>query len=360
PTKQGFDFFYGYNCQRQAHTYFPPHLWHNETKVKLNNKFVKPWSKLPDGVDSLDLEVYTDYWLNEYAPDLMHTEAINFIKDNKEEPFFLYYASPIPHMPLQAPPRWVDYYVKKFGDEKPYIGRKGYYPCRYPKATYAAMITYLDEQVGELVAELKAQGIYENTIIMFSSDNGPAHNGGTNGKWFNSAGQFREGKGYTKGYVYEGGLRVPMIVSWPGGLLQKGKTDYISSFYDVLPTICDVAGIEIPNDVDGKSFLPIMKGKEVEEPLPHYYWEFHAKGGQQALRMGKWKALRKNLKKKGLVIELYDLEADSTEKKNVADQHPDVVKQIEKIMEQEHVESDNIHFKMKELGDNAPGDKEGK
>jgi arylsulfatase A-like enzyme len=166
PNKLGFDFFYGYNCQRQAHTYFPLHLWKNTTKVMLNNKMVPPRTKLPEGADVYDPDSYKDFWLNDYASELMQKEVINFIRRNKNQPFFMYYANPIPHAPLQAPKRWVDYYVEKFGDEEPYDGSNGYFPHRYPRACYAAMVSYMDEQVGEIVAALKELGIYDNTSFL--------------------------------------------------------------------------------------------------------------------------------------------------------------------------------------------------
>ena len=351
PTNRGFDFFYGFNCQRQAHTYYPKHLWRNDQKHLLDNELVVPGTKLDEGADPLNEASYARYRLKEYAPDLMHQEALNFIKENKENPFFFYYASPIPHAPLQAPKRWVDYYVKKFGDEAPYDGKRGYFPCRYPKATYAGMISYLDEQVGELIAELKAQGIYENTIIIFSSDNGPTYNGGTNSPWFKSGGPFKSEYGWGKGFVNEGGIRVPMIASWPSKIKAGQKTDYISAFWDVLPTLCDIAGVETPKDVDGLSFLPVLMGDKMKNTKAYYYWEFPEYYGQQAVRMGKWKALRKNIKKGNMAIELFDLEKDIQEQNNIADQYPEVVAKIEDIFIREHKQADMNQFRMKELGD---------
>lgn len=214
PNNLGFDFFYGYNCQRQAHTYYPRHLWKNQEKVWLDNKLIPPGTKLAENADPYNESSYENYTLQEYAPELMQNEALNFIRENKDSSFYLYYASPIPHAPLQAPDRWVKYYVEKFGEEEPYDGKRGYFPCRYPRATYAAMISYLDEQVGELIAELKQQDIYENTIVMFSSDNGPTYNGGTDSPWFDSGGPFKSEYGWGKGFLHEGGVRVPMIASW--------------------------------------------------------------------------------------------------------------------------------------------------
>jgi arylsulfatase A-like enzyme len=351
PTNRGFDFFYGFNCQRQAHTYYPKHLWKNDKKVWLDNELVVPGTKLDKGADPLNEASYEKYRLKEYAPDLMHQEALNFIRENKENPFFFYYASPVPHAPLQAPKHWVDHYVKKFGDEEPYDGKKGYFPCRYPKATYAGMISYLDEQVGELIAELKKQGIYENTIVIFSSDNGPTYNGGTNSPWFNSGGPFKSEYGRGKGFVYEGGIRVPMIASWPSKIEGGQESNYISAFWDVLPTLCDIAGAKTPDDVDGVSFLPVLMGEKSQETLDYYYWEYPEYGGQQAVRMGKWKAVRKDIFKGNMKIELFDLEQDIQEQNDLADQHPEIVAEIEKIFVVEHKESKLNRFRIKQLGD---------
>ncbi|MEA3461593.1 MAG: sulfatase-like hydrolase/transferase, partial [Bacteroidota bacterium] len=191
PNRQGFDFFCGYNCQRIAHTYYPTHLWLNETRLHLGNDTVPPHAKLEEGANLLDMENYAPYTLSSYAPDVMFNEMIQFIEQNGKDPFFFYWASPIPHVALQAPERWVDYYVDKFGDEKPYTGEAGYFPTRYPRATYAAMISYLDERVGQLVHTLKEQGLYNNTLIIFTSDNGPTFSGGTDSPWFDSAGPFK-------------------------------------------------------------------------------------------------------------------------------------------------------------------------
>ena len=302
PNKQGFDFFYGYNCQRQAHTYFPLHLWKNQEKVLLNNKLVVPHSpkgipseQLPKGAELRSETSYSDFWLNDYAAQLMQTEVVNFIKENKEQPFFMYYASPISHAPLQAPKRWVDYYLAKFGDEEPYRGNHGYFPHRYPRAAYAAMVSYLDEQVGEIIETLKEEGLYENTLIIFSSDNGPTYNGGTDSPWFDSAKPFKSEKGWGKGNTTEGGIRVPMIAQWPGKIKPGTESEHISAFYDVLPTLCELAGVDEPEDIDGISFLPELLAKENQRKHDFLYWEFTEYGGQQAVRMGKWKSIRRNI-----------------------------------------------------------------
>lgn len=350
PLHKGFDFFYGYNCQRQAHTYYPVHLYKNDHREYLKNDTVAPNTKLDSGADPFNLKNYSKFTLNEYSGDLMFKETTEFINENASRPFFLFYATPIPHAPLQAPQRWVDYYVKKFGDEMPYVGDKGYFPHRYPHAAYAAMISYLDEQVGLLIQQLKDLGIYDNTLIIFSSDNGPTYNGGTDSPWFNSAGPFKSEFGWGKGFTHEGGFRVPLIASWPGQIKPGSVSNHISAFWDVLPTICELTGIKIPQNTDGISFLPELNG-EKQKKHDYLYWEFPETGGQQAVRMGKWKGIRQNIGKGNLKIELYNLETDLQELHDVSNQNPDIVAKIEQIMRKEHVPATQEIFKMKALGD---------
>jgi arylsulfatase A-like enzyme len=351
PNKQGFDFFFGYNCQRQAHTYFPVHLWRNDEKVPLSNRMVPPATPLPEDTDPYDPESYSDYWLTDYAGELMQKELIGFIRDNKDQPFFLYFANPIPHLPLQAPPHWIEHYVKKFGDEEPYTGDRGYFPHRHPRACYAAMVSCFDEQVGEIVATLKELGVYENTLIFFSSDNGPSSSGGTNSPWFESAKPFKSTEGRIKGYVNEGGIRIPMIAHWPGKIEPGTVSGLISAHYDVLPTLCKLTGVESAGHIDGISFLPTLLGKEQQKKHKFLYWEFPAYGGQQAVRMGKWKGIRKNIFNDSLQIRLYNLEEDIQELNDVAALHPDVIKKIETIFQQEHIPAEIERFRMKQLGD---------
>ncbi len=350
PYKQGFDLFYGYNCQRQAHTYYPMHLWRNEEKVLLNNKLVAPNTKLSADADLDNEAAYADFTLTDYAPDLMQNEALGFIEKNKDKPFFLYYASPVPHVPLQAPQRWVEYYKKKLGDEAPYDGNKGYFPNHTPNATYAAMISYLDEQVGELVTRLKTLGLYENTLIIFSSDNGPTYAGGANTPFFDSAAPFVTKRGRGKGSVYEGGIRVPMIAHWPGHIKPGSVSNHISAFQDVYPTLAELTQASPKTSLDGLSFLPALMEKEQTEH-PFLYWEFPESGGQQALRMGKWKAVRQNIKKGELDIELYNLETDLQEQNNVAVEQPELIEEIKAIFLEQHTVPVIDRFRMTALGD---------
>ena len=349
PTKQGFDTFYGYNCQRQAHNLYPSHLWDNETKVYLDNELVNPGSNLEENADINDSKSYARFTQKQYAPEMIHKQAIKFIKENKENPFFMYYASPLPHVPLQVPIEYTEAYREIFGDEKPYTG-KSYFPAQYPNATYAAMITYLDMQLGELISELKRQGIYENTIIVFTSDNGPTYTGGVDANYFDSAKPFDNNYGRTKGFVYEGGIRVPLIASWPNKIKAGSKTTHISAFYDMMPTFSDIAGIKSPEKIDGISFKNILLDKE-QQKHDYLYWEFPSYQGQQAVRMGKWKAIRKNIFKGNLTLELYNLDTDIKELNDVAKQFPKIIAKIEKIMTQEHTPAENARFKFKQLGD---------
>ena len=350
PNRQGFDFFYGYNCQRQAHTLYPMHLWHNEERHLLNNKNVPPGANLVEGADPNDPASYADFKLNDYAPELMHKEAIKFLEENKDQPFFLYYASPLPHVPLQAPEKWVNYYRSKLGKEEPYTG-KSYFPNQTPRATYAAMISYLDEQVGDLVDKLVELGVYENTIIIFTSDNGPTYAGGADTPFFDSAKPFKTEYGWAKGFVHEGGIRVPMIASWPGKIKTGSQSDHISAFYDMMPTFGDLVGVSIPSNTDGISLVPTLMGKKTQKKHDYLYWEFPAYKGQQAVRMGKWKAIRRDIYEGNLAIELYDLESDIQELNNVADQHMDIVKKITIILDKAHTPSHLERFQFPQLGD---------
>ncbi|SNZ00454.1 arylsulfatase [Flagellimonas pacifica] len=348
PTKMGFDFFYGYNCQRQAHTYYPVHLYKNENRVHLNNDTIPPSKKFPKGADPNDPESYREYNLNDYTPDLMFDEMLGFISENKENPFFFYWASPIPHNPIQAPQKWVDYYKGKFGEEEPYLGGAGYYPHQNPKAGYAAMISYLDENVGKLVDYLKKNGLYENTIIMFTSDNGVTFSGGTDGEFFNSSGVFGEEYGRGKGFVYEGGIRVPMIATWPNHIKPGSKTDHISAHYDVMATLLDLNNIDNPEQTDGISFLPTLLGEQDQAQHDFLFWEYPEYGGQVAIRMGDWKVVRQNLKnpKKESTLELYNLVKDPAEQNNVADEHPEIIANAAKIFAEEHNNAEVERFRI--------------
>ncbi|MCG8311214.1 MAG: arylsulfatase [Cytophagales bacterium] len=351
PNNRGFDFFYGYNCQRQAHTLYPKHLWKNKEKVWLNNELVVPGTKLDKRADPKAQESYAKYFQKDYAPKLMQDEVLGFIEQNQNSPFFIYYATPLTHAPLQVPREYIEKYVEKFGDEEPYMGNKGYFPARYPRATYAAMVSYLDVQVGEIVEKLKVLGLYENTLIMFSSDNGPTYNGGTDSPYFDSAKPFKSERGRGKGYTHEGGIRVPMIASWHKMIEPGSTSDLISAFWDVLPTLAEVAGVEAPANIDGISFLPELLNRGEQKEHEFLYWEFPAYHGQQAIRMGDWKGIRKNIFKGNLEIELYNLANDPREEKNVASENPEIIERMTYLLKHEHTSASLDRFKIEQLGD---------
>ena len=357
PTKMGFDYFFGYNCQRQAHTYNPVHLYENEQRYHLtSNDTIAPSTKLAKHEDPYDLSSYEKYNQPIYAPEISFEKMISFVDQHKDEPFFVYWASPIPHAPLQAPKRWVNYYVNKFGDEKPYSAKYekgskngGYFPTRYPHATYAAMVSYLDENVGKLVAHLKKIGEYENTLIIFTSDNGPTYNGGSDSPWFESGGPFRSEYGRGKGFLYEGGIRVPMIASWPKQIKPGTTTDHISAFWDVMPTLCDIAAVKNSESTDGISFANTLTQEHTQEKHDYLYWEYPEYHGQVAVRMGKWKILWKNIKKDNKKVELYNLEKDIAESTDVSEKHPEIIDQFFDIIKKEHSTPEIKRFQMTQL-----------
>ena len=325
PNNQGFDLFYGYNCQRQAHFYYPKYLWKNDKKVEL------PGNKPREGGPG-------------YASDLMSNEVLGFIKDHKDKPFYLYYASPLPHVSLQITDEMLNMYKGKW-DEKAHKGSshpKGYTGHPTPRAAYAAMISHLDRDVGRITALLKELKIDDNTLIIFTSDNGATHAGGVDYKFFNSVGELRG----LKGSLWEGGIRVPFVAKWPGKIKPGSTSDHISGFQDMMPTIGDITGYRSPADIDGISFLPTLLGTTGQAEHKCLYWEFKAYGGQQAVRMGKWKGIRRGLQRNpNAPIQLYNLETDLSEKNDLAKKYPEVVEKIQKLMQSERVASKVFPFK---------------
>lgn len=330
PNRQGFDEFYGYNCQRLAHHYYPYHLWHNQNKVILDGNAGKGQ--------------------NEYAPDLIHKQALKFIEANKDTTFFMFYASLLPHAELLVPQEDLEQFSGKFVPEKKHKGtddgpkyRQGPYGSQDEcYATFAAMVNILDRQVGELHHKLEEQGIADNTIIIFTSDNGPHKEGGAAPEYFNSNGPYRG----LKRDLYEGGIHVPMIVQWPAKVQAGSSNDHISAFWDVMPTLADIIGETKAYETDGISFLPTLLGEDEQMKHEYLYWEFHEKGGRLAVRKDNWKGVKyKVLKSSNAPIELYDLSIDPGEENNVAADHPDVVSEIEKIMKEARTESMVYKFK---------------
>lgn len=328
PNEQGFDEFFGYNCQTLAHNYYPDHLWHNHEKIVLKENL--------------------DHKSGAYAPNIIHTNAIEFIDKNKNNSFFMFYCTTIPHAELAAPENYVSKFRNKYLPEKSYSGidsglnyRLGPYGSQ-PEvhAAFAAMISLLDDQVGEIVTELKKLGLDKNTIIIFSSDNGPHIEGGADPDYFDSNGTL---KGYKRD-LYEGGIREPMIVRWPGKIEPGKTTDHISAFWDVMPTVLELVGAQVPSGIDGISFLPtLIGGKQLQHE--YLYWEFYEQGGRIALRLGNWKAVQYNVSRvPQSSTELYDLSNDPGETKNLATTYPDIVKKMEGLMKSSHTPSNIFTF----------------
>ncbi len=320
PNKQGFDLFFGYNCQRHAHNYYPRFLYRNDEHIPLSGN---------------DRGLTGEH----YAPDLMLEEALGFIRENKDQPFFLYYPTPVPHLALQVPEDSLEEYKGKW-DDPPYNGKSGYLPHSHPKAAYAAMITRMDRDIGKMLDLLDELELSDNTLVIFTSDNGPTYLAGPGTDFFDSNGPLRG----MKGSLYEGGIRVPMIARWPGHIKPGTTSDLLSAFWDIMPTLADVSGCIPGADIDGLSMTPTLVGEGDQNIHDYLYWEFPSYGGQQAIRMGKWKAIRQNLmRKKGdRSIQLYNLEEDIAEQNNVADQHPEIINTMKVIMDKAHTPSEQF------------------
>ncbi len=320
PNNAGFDEFFGYNCQRQAHSYYPDHLWRNREKVLLDNA--------PDRRSG-----------KQYAHDMTANAALDFIRNHKDKPFFLFVPFIIPHVPLQVPEDSLKEYTDLGWNDPPYDGRKGYFPHPTPRAAYAAMITRMDRQIGQILDLVKELGLDDNTIVFFASDNGATHDvGGVDTNFFRSEGDMRG----RKGSCYEGGISAPLIARWPGRIQPGTTTDVLSAFYDMMPTFADLAGQPIePGVSDGVSLLPSLLGDSEKQTQHKFlYWEFYGYNGQKCVRMGDWKAIQPDLNRKlDPAWELYNLKDDPTESKNVADQFPKLIEQAKEIARQEHRDS---------------------
>lgn len=328
PNSQGFDEFYGFNCQGLAHNYYPDHLWHNHEKVLLTEN--------DNGKTGA------------YSADLIHKAAIDFLNTNKDKPFFLFYPTTIPHAEMFAKEDYMKVFRGKFNPEKSYKGtddgptfRLGPYGSQpNGHAAFAAMVTELDDYVGELLTKLTELGLEKNTIVIFASDNGPTLEGGADPDFFNSNGDLR---GYKRD-LYEGGIRTPMLVKWPGKVKAGSTSDHISAFWDILPTFAEITGAVNPGNIDGLSFLPILLGKK-QKQHDYLYWEFHEQDGKIAVRMDKWKAVKRDVDKTPQgSLELFDITADLGETNNVASSYPEIVKKVEAIIIQAHTPSNIFPF----------------
>jgi arylsulfatase A len=312
PLAQGFDFFFGYNCQRKAHNHFPPELWRNGTRLRLEGNDGGPTGR-------------------QYAPDLFEAEALDFIASNRRRPFFLFFATTIPHLALQVPEDSLAEYAGLW-PENPYDGSKGYFPQARPRAAYGAMVTRFDRSVGRIMARLERLGLDEDTLVVFASDNGPTYDvGGYDMDFFRGADGFRR----HKGYVYEGGIRVPFIVRRPGRVPSGRSSAEVVAFQDVLPTLLEAAGApaRIPPGLDGASRFALFEGGPAPAAEARLYMEFPDYGGQQMGRLGRWKAVRQDLQKRpDAPLELYDVESDPGESKDAAAENPAVVAELRRFM----------------------------
>ncbi|NQU23033.1 MAG: arylsulfatase [Candidatus Nealsonbacteria bacterium] len=327
PNRQGFDLFYGFNCQRHAHNHYPRFLWRNDKK-----------EILPGNDRKLDGETYSQ--------DKFAEVAMEFVRANKDRPFFLYLPFAIPHLSIQVPEQSLAQYKGKIPEAD--YEHHGYLKHPFPRAGYAAMISHIDRDIGRLMALLKELELDERTLVIFSSDNGPTYDrlGGSDSEFFESAGEFRG----LKGSLYEGGIRVPMVARWPGKIKPGVVSDHISALWDVMPTIAEVTGTTPPAGIDGISFAATLLGQTQKQRQHEYlYWEFGGYGGQQAVRMGRFKGIRQNMGRPNnpdpLKIELYDLQDDAGETDDVAAEQPDVVAKIRQIMRTGRVPSELFRMK---------------
>jgi arylsulfatase A len=319
PDTQGFEYAFGFLDHRHAHRQFTDHLYRNGERVQIEQ--------------------------TDYVNDLFTKQAGDFIQRSDQRPFFVYLNYTVPHAELRAPDEALAPYRGRF-QEKPFENAKadarqtgarpdaaslGYRSQAEPMAAFAAMITRMDRDIGRLLDLLAARGIDRQTLILFTSDNGPHQEGGAAPAFFKSAGELRG----IKRDLYEGGIRVPMIARWPGTIPAGRVSDHVWAHWDVLPTLADVAGAKPPSAIDGTSMARALRG-ESQPPQPFLYWEFHERGFQQAVRMGKWKAVRL---KAGTPIELYDLETDPGEARDVAAAKPDIVAKVEAYLKTARTQS---------------------
>jgi len=312
PTRKGFHFFFGYLNQYHAHNYYPDYLWRNEEKVRIDN----PQSSVENVAAQQRV----------YAPDLFREEALRFLTSHKDQPFFLYFATTIPHANNER--------ARATGEGNEVPTDAPYTQENWPQAekNKAAMITRLDADIGTLLAQLQKLNLEKNTLVIFTSDNGPHREGGNQPEFFRSSGPLRG----IKRDLYEGGIRVPLIMRWPEQIRPGTVSDHICAFWDFLPTACDLAGVPIPSPCDGISLAPLLTGQGTQRTHEFLYWEFHEGGFRQAVRHGRWKALRHA---PHLPLELYDLHTDPGEARNIATEHPDIIARIENYLKTARTDS---------------------
>lgn len=326
PLDFGFDHHYGYLCQGMAHTYYPPYLWRDDRQEPLDGN--PPYSYGQKAVIELSGKIYSH--------DVMADDALNWVREHKDSPFFLYLAFTIPHVSLQVPEDSLAEYRGKW-PETPVTNSKHYANHPTPRAAYAAMITRMDRDVGRLMRLLDELKLDDDTLVFFASDNGAVFPlSGTDPEFFHSTGGLR---GY-KQDLYEGGIRTPLLARCPGHIAAGATSPFIGAFWDVLPTFCDLAGATPPDDIDGVSILPTLLGRSGQKRHEYLYWEYQSGGRAQALRFGDWKAVRNNVNKSpDSVPELYNLADDPQETTNVAAEYPDLAARAADAMKAAHAPS---------------------
>ncbi len=352
PMQQGFTRWFGYNCQSVAHNFYPTYLWDNQKVIELRNPAFPAHDSFRSDEDPTKPESYKRFQGSEYSADLIAEQALRFARDNKDKPFFLYWPTTVPHVALQVPDDSLREYQGLWEDPS-YTGGKGYIPHYAPLAAYAAMITRMDREIGRLMDLIKELGLDEDTIFVFTSDNGSlngTHQGlaGTDAAFFNSAMGLRDGKGT----LYEGGIRAPGIVRWKGRVKAGSVSARVTGFEDWMPTLMEMTGAseKIPVGIDGVSFAQTLLGAKQPE-REFLYREFLGYGGQQSLRRGKWKLIKvglvakgKKAAPKGDAVQLYDLEMDPVESRNLASQHPEILAEMETILKSQHSVSADFSF----------------
>jgi arylsulfatase A len=356
PLNQGFDHFFGFNCQRQAHNHFPTYLWNDSTRVTLNNPAFSAHQRLPADRAPDDPTSYARFQGSDYAADRIAEAALQFVRRHRDQPFFLFLPTTIPHLALQVPDDSLREYAGLMPDS-PYLGNASYLPHRTPRAAYAAMITRMDREVGRLLALVEELGLDQQTIFIFTSDNGPLYDrlGGTDTEFFDSAAGLRG----RKGSLHEGGVRVPCLVRWPGRIRESRVESRLTGFEDWLPTLIELAGGRdlLPPNLDGLSFAPTLLGRR-QSPRPLLYREFAGYRGWQAAWSGDWKLVRWNLNpaKSGSdssppQVALYRVGQDPGEKVDLSARYPRRVAKFLRQMQREH--ADSAEFPMPAL-DHAP------
>jgi arylsulfatase A len=312
PTRQGFDEFFGYLHQVHAHFYYPTYLVANESRHELTGNRA--------GAET------------QYTHDEITARALAFLRAHRNERFFLYVPFTIPHTELLVPEESFAEYDGQFDEPAPYVSPNGHYADQAkPRTAFAAMVTRMDRDVGRILDLLDSLELSENTVVFFTSDNGAQEGGGPTVEFFRGNGPLRG----AKGQLYEGGIRVPLLVRWPGRITPDALNDHPWAFWDLMPTLAELAGAIVPDSIDGRSVLPTLFGGRVV-PSPFMYWEQPVSAGlSQAVRSGTWKGYRGS---QDAALELYDLERDAAEANDVSDEHPDIVARMVSYLDTARIE----------------------